>query len=399
MNKKKILFVNGSYNEIPLINAAHELGLYVITSGNDPSGDGHKYSDEYIKADYSNKDLILDIAKKEKIDYICSCGNDFGATTSSYVADKLLLPGHDKYETCLYFHEKDSFKKLCYELGLSTPLSFPFNNVEDAISHLKKVEYPQIIKPSDLGGGKGVEIVNNYEEGVKAIHNAYHVSKLKTILIEDYIKGEQHGFTCFIKDKKVKFVYYTDDYSYLNPYMVWVAIPHKKDEDKTLIDSIVKDVELVASKTSMADGYLTIQLIVRNGKPYYIETMRRCLGNMHYRCLGWDLGIDAYKLFVANEIGSDTSSLLSGDLSLKSYSAFLGLYASRNGKFKGYKVNDKYKNYLKDELLIEKVGYEVTDYLSQKLGMLFFTFNTLEERDDFIKNMRNVVLIEMEEQQ
>ncbi|MBR0440215.1 MAG: hypothetical protein IJK27_05670 [Bacilli bacterium] len=390
---KKILFVNGSYNEIPLIDAAHKLGMFAITSGNDPHGDGHPFADQYIPGDYSKCDVILNIAKENKVSYICSCGNDFGAISASYACEKLNLPGHDTFKVCKYFHEKDQFKKLCSKLNLCTPKSYSFNSIEEAIKHLESVEFPQIVKPSDLGGGKGIQVVNSYEEGVEAIKIAYKMSNIKTILIEDYILGEQHGYTCFIKDEKVEFVYYTDDFSYLNPYMVWVAIPHEKGKDEALIKKISADVELMAKHLHMADGYLTIQIIVKNGVPYYIETMRRCLGNLHYKCISWDLGINAYELFVANECGLDLNKYLKKEYPLFSYSAFMGIYADKNGSFTGYSIDEKYKKYVRNEMLIEKVGYEITDYLRQKLGMIFFTFSNEKERNEFVNNMTNVVKV------
>ena len=69
--KKVILILNGSHSEIPLILSAKKIGLRVITTGNDPRQIGHKFSDKYIRADFSKKKLILEIAKKNKIDFIC----------------------------------------------------------------------------------------------------------------------------------------------------------------------------------------------------------------------------------------------------------------------------------------------------------------------------------------
>ena len=39
--QKKLLLLGGSHAEIPLIQAAHELGWYVITTGNNRDGLGH----------------------------------------------------------------------------------------------------------------------------------------------------------------------------------------------------------------------------------------------------------------------------------------------------------------------------------------------------------------------
>ena len=219
--QKRILFTNGSYNDIPLINAAHKFGLYVITTGNDPDAEGHKFSDEYCQCDYTDKEVMLLIAKEKNIDYVCSCGNDLTAITASYISEKLGLPGHDTYNNCRVFHEKGEFKKVVQRLGFTSPHSELFNSKEDAKKYLKKAKFPQIVKPVDMGGGKGISVANSITEGENSIDYAFNKSKNKHIVIEDYIGGTQHGFICYVKDGKVVFDYSTNDYSYLNPFMVF----------------------------------------------------------------------------------------------------------------------------------------------------------------------------------
>ena len=53
MAQKRVLVPNGNYTDIRLIKALKKLGLYVITSGNAPELEGHKYADEYVPYDYS----------------------------------------------------------------------------------------------------------------------------------------------------------------------------------------------------------------------------------------------------------------------------------------------------------------------------------------------------------
>ena len=63
---KRLLILNGSFSEITLIQAAKKLGYYVITSGNNPQLIGHKYADEYIPADYSDKEAVLQLRAMEE---------------------------------------------------------------------------------------------------------------------------------------------------------------------------------------------------------------------------------------------------------------------------------------------------------------------------------------------
>ena len=84
---KKILVLNGTISEVPIIKKAQEMGFYVITTGNMPELPGHQFSDEYICADYSDGKAILELVKNNEVEGIVSCANDFGAITAAYVSD------------------------------------------------------------------------------------------------------------------------------------------------------------------------------------------------------------------------------------------------------------------------------------------------------------------------
>lgn len=392
---KRILFTNGTYNEIPLIESAHRLGLYVITSGNDPEGAGHAMSDEYCQCDFSDKDSMLELARKLHIDYVCSCGNDLSAITAAYIAEKLGLPGHDSFSVSRIFHEKDEFKSIVEKLCLNSPKSRMFSNEDEAINSISCLSFPQIIKPVDLGGGKGISVVNSQEECVSAITNAFQRSKKKHIVIEDYIEGTQHGFICYIKNHKVVFDYSTNDYSYMNPFMVWIGSGYPADWYDSVRKQLISDVEKMAVSLGMADGFLTIQYIMNNGKAYYLETMRRCLGNFHFKCISRDVGINLYDLFIRTECGFDCSDIL-GQIRLTGLkSGFMGIYADKNGKFEDVVFDKSFEANIFERMMLCKKGHEITDYLSDKLGMVWFSFRNEEERAQFIENRKSLFSIKL----
>ena len=89
MKKERLLMLNGSFCEMPIIQEAKALGYYVVTTGNAPELVGHKVADEYISCDYSDKEAVLDLVRKHHIDRIVSCANDFGVLTAAYVAEQM----------------------------------------------------------------------------------------------------------------------------------------------------------------------------------------------------------------------------------------------------------------------------------------------------------------------
>ena len=390
---KKILFVNGTYNDIPLVESAHRLGLYVITSGGDPEGEAHAFSDEYCRCDYTDKEAMLALAKEKEVDFMCSCGNDLCATTTSYVCDKLGLPGHDTYSVSRVFHEKDEFKKVVKELSLTSPQSELFDDESKALEYIKSATFPKIVKPVDMGGGKGVSVALNSEEGAEAVRLAFSKSKNKHIVIEDYITGTQHGFICYIKDRKVVFDYSTNDYSYLNPFMVWIGSGYPADGYETVRDQIITDVEKLAEHLNAADGFLTIQYMMSNGKAYYLETMRRCIGNLHFRSISQDVGINLYDLFVATECGMDCTPIIDQIHHTGKYSGFMGIYSDRNGIFRGIEIDPDFEKHVHDKLMLHDTGYEIDDYLGDKLGMVWFSFNSKDERRHFMDNRNDLIKV------
>ena len=161
-SKKNLLVAGGGYADIPLILSAKQLGYYVISSGNRSDELGHRYSDEYQPADFSDPEAILHLAKQLKVSAICACCNDFSALSTAYAAEQLGLPGHDPYSTSQIIHYKDLYRQFAMKHGIATPRAMGFVNKNDALVSLALFSFPVIIKPVDLTGGKGISTIREW---------------------------------------------------------------------------------------------------------------------------------------------------------------------------------------------------------------------------------------------
>ena len=61
---KKIMLLGGLRYLIPVIEAAHKQGYYVITADYLPNNIAHKYSDEYVNVSIIDKEAVLKEARK-----------------------------------------------------------------------------------------------------------------------------------------------------------------------------------------------------------------------------------------------------------------------------------------------------------------------------------------------
>lgn len=392
--KKKLLVLNGSHSDIPLIKAGKKLGYYVITTGNKPELVGHKYADEYHNADFSNVQEIYELSEKLKIDAVCSCANDFGAITAAYVAEKLGLPGHDSYKTTLILHHKDKFKRFSKENQIKTPIAESFDNIETAINRKEEFNYPVIIKPIDLTGGKGITKVYSELEFEQAVKKAINISPSHRIVIESFIEGTQHSFSTFLVNRKVASYFSDNEYSYLNPYLVSTSAAPAIDVDK--VDKVlISEVEKIASLLNLTDGVFHIQYILSNGKPHILEITRRCSGDFYSYPVAFATGIPWAEWIVRAECGLDCSSF---PQNIKQ-SKFCGrhcIMGNKNGIVKNVKISSEIEDNIYDQFLWWKAGYEITNYMVDKLGVLFLKYNSMDEMINKTKRITDLVSVEYE---
>lgn len=378
----RALLLCASHNDLGLIRSLRKLGYEIIVTGNQSGLVGEKYADKYIQADYSDKELILQIAQNENIDVICQCCNDFGVYTAAYVAEKMNLPGYDSYETTRILHNKDKFKEFAKKNEILSPVSNAFSNPQNAIEFLADATFPIIVKPTDASAGNGIHRADTEKEAINAIQVAFQKSKVGRIVIEPFITGTQHGFCTFLIDKKVVAYSSNNEYSILNPYRVEIDT-YPADNYKETSGILIKQIEKIASTLNLKDGIFHLQYIMQNGKPYIIEVMRRILGNMYsvpaslLNGLDWDYWETRAKcgLSLANFPQS---------VQQEGFFAYKALLAKQNGVIKSIEVPTKYKKYLLDSFILKEVGDIITRYQSEPVGFLFFIFSSQEEMNQIL---------------
>lgn len=375
---KKVLLLCASHNDLGLIWALRKLGYFIISTGSMPGLIGEKYVDEYIQADYSDKNLILDIAKRKRIDVICSCCNDFGVYTAAYVAEKLGLPGYDSYETTLVLHNKDRFKKFAKQNHIPTPEAEMFSDPQQAYEFIQRAVYPMIIKPTDCSAGNGIRKVENQEEAFEAVKEAFLKSRAGRIVIEDYISGTQHGFCTFLLKQKVAAYCSNNEYSMINPYRVEIDT-FPADKDSQVSGLLIEQIEKMAKVLSLQDGIFHLQYIMNpDGKVQIIEVMRRTIGNMYWYPASMRNGFDWNYWEARARCGLSCEGFPKG-LVPEGFYAYKAILAEENGTIQSIQIPEKYEKNLIRTVILKQEGDLITHCTSEPIGFFFFNFSSAEE--------------------
>ncbi len=206
---RRLLIVGAGIFQTPAIIKAKEMGITVITVDKNPKSPGFKFADYSEIVSTHDKEGLLKVARKYKINGIMTLSTEVAVVPVAYVAEKLKLQGLtvDVARKATSKHlMREAFKKH----DVPCPNFYLANNLKD----LKKIEnhlqFPLMVKPSDGYASKCVFKVNNSKELAKAFSMARDESTSHSVIIEEFIYGQEVGGESFTTNGLTKMIYITN---------------------------------------------------------------------------------------------------------------------------------------------------------------------------------------------
>lgn len=394
MRQKRLMLLGGLRYLIPVIEAAHNQGYYVITADYLPDNIAHKYSDEYCNVSIIDKEAVLKEAQRLHIDGIMSFACDPGVLAASYVQNKMGLPSFGPYESVEILQNKDKFRAFLLEHGFNAPKAKGYSSVEEAIEDAYNWTYPVIVKPTDAAGSKGVTRVNESIQLRKAAEYAIEKSLSGHLIIEEFIEkvGCSSDTDSFSVDGKLQFVSFNAqrfDADAKNPYTPaaysWPST-FSEEQEQYLTNEIQRLISLLGMKTCLYNIETRIGI---NGKPYIMELTPRGGGNRLSEMLRFATGVDLISAIARFCVGDGMPEIKQG--SYDGNWVELILHAGQSGLFKELVIdNKKYKDYVVQTDLWVQRGNQVEPFegANDTIGTLIMNFPTAYERDYAIDNLR-----------
>lgn len=389
---KKILMLGGSMQQIPAIVQAKEKGLYTITCDYLPENPGHKYSDEFHNVSTTDKQAVLELARKLDIDGIVAYASDPAAPTAAYVAQELGLPGNP-YESVEILTQKDLFRDFLQKNGFNTPKACGYTTYEQALADIDGFKFPVMVKPVDSSGSKGVVKIENKSELNAAVDEALSYSRSKRIVVEEFIekKGYQISGDGFSVDGKLVFTSYgnelysgkgTREYVALGEF--WPSLI--SDELKKKVDDeLQKLIKALGMKTC---AYNIEVILDKNDDVYVLELGPRNGGSYIPQLIKYATGVDLIDYTLRAAVGEDCSDLDFAETK-GCYSNYM-IYSTVSGKFDRLWFDEKFeKNNLLDVYCTYSVGDDVQAYqnTTHSLGTIIFKADSVEEMIELTDNM------------
>ena len=400
MKQKKLMLLGGLRYLLPVIEAAHRLGIYVITCDYLPDNIAHKYSDEYHNVSIVDKEAVLELARKLQIDGIMSFAVDPGVVTAAYVQEQMELPGNP-YESVCILQNKDRFRNFLTQHGFNVPKAKGFASMEDALAEKYWFPWPVIVKPTDSAGSKGVTRVNRLEDLEPALKVAFDHSISGRVIVEEFIEkqGCSSDTDCFSVDGQLKFVSFSAqrfDEDAPNPYTPsaysWPSTFTPAQEEELTLE-IQRLLTLLGMRTSI---YNIETRVGTNGKPYIMEVSPRGGGNRLAEMLRYATGVDLITNAVRAAVGEEVVGV--EQKPYKGAWAEVVLHSDKGGKFQELSVDASAVNaeVVETDLWVQP-GDQVHAFkgANDAIGTLVLNFVSEAELVSALKNVADWVRIKV----
>lgn len=390
---KKILLLGGSQQQIVAIETAKKMGYYTVLCDFLEDNPGQYVADIFYLVSTTDKEAILEVAKKENIDGILAYASDPAAPTAAYVAEKLNLQT-SPYESVEILCNKDKFRKFLKDNNFNTPNACGYSNIEDALYDINNnmFKFPIIVKPVDSSGSKGVSRIDKDSDIQKLLNYAMSYSKSKRIIVEEYVEkfGYQIAGDGLSIDGKLIFRSFANDHfnpKCVNPFVpISASFPYNMPNEihEKIHDEIQRLLTLLNMKNTTYNFDIRID---KDYNVYLMEIAPRDGGNYIPQIIKYGTGVDLVELSIKCAMGEKIDNF-----ELKKFSGYYSYYAVhslKDGILDYVDIRtDVLENNIVENYIIKKSGDEIKAFTGSNttLGCLLMKFNSLEEMLDMMDN-------------
>ena len=401
--KKKILLLGGSAQQIIAIETAKRLGYTTVLCDFLPDNPGQHYADCFHLVSTTDKEAVLEVARKEQVSGVLAYASDPAAPSAAYVAEQMGLPGNP-YRSVELLCNKDQFRAFLAENGFCTPKAKGYQTVEAAIKDIQADVFrlPVIVKPVDSSGSKGVGRINCKAEALAALEYAMSFSRSKRIIVEDYLEafGYQVAGDGLSIDGKLVFRYFANDHfnpKCVNPFVpISASFPYNMPP--WVHDKIHNEIQRLLTLLDMQTCTYNFDIRIDSDyNVYLMEIAPRDGGNYIPQCIRYATGVDLVDCSVRAAMGEPICTNISMDGT--GYWAYFAVHSLRNGILKEIRIDPVVvENNIVENHILKAPGDEIQAFTGANttLGILVMKFDSSEQMLSMMDHSENWIQIILE---
>lgn len=189
---KKLLVLGTNTGSEDIVSYAKENGAYVVVTDYVDENDSlaKKIADESILISTADVESLTAYVKENNIHGVFAGISEFNLLKAMEVSERCGLSFYCNRKQWDTIEQKDLFRINCEKNQVPVPKTyFTGSTINENI--LSGLDYPVVVKPVDSCASLGVHICNDMTELKKYEKDAFEHSDSGTIIIEEYIEGDE----------------------------------------------------------------------------------------------------------------------------------------------------------------------------------------------------------------
>lgn len=308
------MILGASYSQLPLYEAARQLGVSTVAASTPGDLPGFAVADESVYADITSPEAILKAAQEKEIDGIATCCLDAGVRALGYTCEQMGLIGPSAKSADIS-NDKFKMKEAFMAGGVRCARHICIHSLEELEEALEKLEFPVVLKAVDLMGSRGIFRCNTREETFFYYNKTMEATRKDYCLVEEFIEGQVLGCEAMIQNGRLLYCLPNNIEAFQSyvPTPIGHSVPYKKQNE--LGREVEDQVKLAIRATGLDNCPVNCDLIEKNGKIYVIEITGRAGGTCLPEMVSIYYGINYYEAIVRLALGMDVQEMFRDKIS------------------------------------------------------------------------------------
>ncbi len=275
---KRLLIIGASHLQLPAIQKAKDMGLYVGVVDFNPEAVGIPVADEYFNISTIDEEGVYQAAKEFKADGIMTLATDMPMRSVAYAAVKLGLVGIS-YDTAIKATDKGEMIKAFEAANVEHPWYYILSSLDDLETIGNNITFPCISKPVDNAGSRGVMLIHSRDELNQAVKYSSLNGRNGGVIIEEYLQGSEVSVEAMAVNGTVNILQVTDKLTTGAPHFVEMGHSQPSQLGKENVEAI-KDLAVRAVKAvGISNGPAHVEIMLTAKGPKMIELGARMGGD------------------------------------------------------------------------------------------------------------------------
>ncbi len=297
MEKEKLVIIGANDFQNQLILKAKSLGYETHVFAWQCGDVGEFTADYFYPVSIIEKEQITEMCKEINPVGVCTIASDLAATTVSYVADQLQLPGNP-FKDNLIQTNKYAMREALEKAGVACPKFYKVNTESDLSQII--LDYPAIVKPTDRSGSRSIWKIESPDELKSAVADACESSFEKSSIVEEYITGPEYSCESISYQGKHTTLAITKKFTTGAPHFIETGHMEPSDIPSDIEKNIIMEIHKALDALHVQNGASHAEFRLQDdGTIRIIEIGARMGGD----CIGSDLvqistGYDFVKMVI-----------------------------------------------------------------------------------------------------